>query len=119
MTDAELAAAVANAMAVVLGFPTSPVPPPTRVTDASNAAVAVARRYLYGDEGTPTPLPDPVAGPDLYAGCVALGIRIYHDPSSPGGVIGGDAYTGAAIPEDLVGHVHHYFDAYRTAWGIA
>ena len=58
-------------------------------------------------------------GPDAMAGYQSLAVRIYHDPSSPGGVVGGDAYTGAAIPEDLLAHVRHYFAPYRTAWGIA
>lgn len=115
MTDEDLATAVAAAVAAVLGFPV--VAPTTRVSDAAAAAVMVARRYLYGD--TATEFPDPATGPDLYAGLVALAVRIYHDPASPGGVVGGDAYTGAAIPEDLLAHVHHYLDPYRTLWGIA
>jgi hypothetical protein len=118
MTDAEYAAAVAGAIALVLGFPAGT--PPTRVTDASAAAVAVTRRYLYGDgANATTPLPDPSTAAGLFAGVTALAVRIYHDPSSPAGVVGGDAYTGVAIPEDLVAHVHHYLDPYRTAWGFA
>jgi hypothetical protein len=112
MTDAELAAAVAAAAAIVLGFPA----PPTRVTDAAAASVAVARQYLYGPEETPTLIPD---GADVVTGLTALTVRLYHDPASPSGVVGGDAYTGAALPEDLLAHVHHYLDPYRTSFGFA
>lgn len=119
MTDAELADLVAAAVAAVLGFPVSPSPP-TRVTDASAATVRLARRYLYADgPDADTPFPDPTTGPELFAGLVALAVRVYHDPASPAGVVGGDAYTGVAIPEDLLAHVHHYLDPYRTAWGFA
>lgn len=119
MTDDELAEAVALAVAGALNFPPIPIPPP-RVTEASRAAVAVARRYTYPAADPPPVLPDPTTGPDYFAGLVALGVRIYHDPSSPGGIVGGDAYTGAALPEDLLAHVRHYFDPWRTAaWGIA
>lgn len=119
MTDAELAEAVAAAIAVVLGFPAPTVPP--RCTNAATATVALARWYLYGDQVLdPVPvLPDPVTGPDLFAGLSALAVRVYHDPASPGGVVGGDAYTGAALPEDLLAHVHHYLNRYKTAWGFA
>ena len=116
MTDAELAAVAADAAALVLGFPTAPAGPPTRVTDAAAAAVAAVRQYLYGPEDIPTLLPD---GPDVIAGLTALTVRLYHDPASPSGVVGGDAYTGAALPEDLFAHVHHYFDPYRTSFGFA
>lgn len=117
MTDVELAEAVANAVTAVLGFPAGP--PSIRVDDAATAAVLAARRYIHGDRTDAGDLPDPATGPDLFAGLVSLAVRIYHDPASPGGVVGGDAYTGAAIPEDLLAHVHHYFNPYRTAWGIA
>ena len=116
MTDAELAVVVANAAALVLGFPTAPAGPPTRVTDAAAATVAVARQYLYGPEETPTLIPD---GADVVAGLTALCVRLYHDPASPSGVVGGDAYTGAALPEDLLAHVHHYLNPYRTSFGFA
>ena len=116
MTDAELAEAVAGMVASVLGFPTAGTPP-TRCTDASAAAVAVARQYLYGPEYDPISLiPD---GPDVIAGLAALAVRIFHDPASPGGIVGGDAYTGAALPEDLLAHVHHYLAPYRTSFGFA
>jgi len=116
VTDAELAEAVAATVATVLGFPAA-VAPSTRVTDASAAAVAVARQYLYGPEADPISLvPD---GPDVVAGLASLAVRIYYDPASPGGVVGGDAYTGAALPEDLMAHVHHYLDPYRTSFGFA
>jgi hypothetical protein len=117
VTDTELAAAVAGAVALVLGFPASPAPP-VRVTDAAAAAVAVARRYVFGSDQL-AEFPPPAQGPDIFAGLTALAVRVYHDPASPGGVVGADAYTGAAIPEDLIAHVHHYFDPYRTGWGLA
>lgn len=118
MTDADLASAVADAAAVVLGFPAGAAN--ARLDDASAGAVAVARGYLYGvDETTATPMPDPVAAPGVFLGLQALAVRMYHDPASPAGVVGGDAYTGVAIPEDVLAHVHHYFDPYRTAWGMA
>lgn len=117
MTDGELAEAVAVAVAQTLGFPPGPN---ARVEGAAAASVALARRYVYPDADPPPVLPDPVAGPDFFAGVVALAVRVYHDPASPGGVVAGDAYTGAAIPEDLLTHVHHYFDPYRRgAWGFA
>lgn len=116
MTDAELAEVVALAVTAVLGFPASATPP-ERVSAAADAAVAVARQYLYGPEADPvTLIPDT---PGVLAGLNSLTVRVYHDPSSPGGVVGGDAYTGAAIPEDLLAHVHHYFDPYRTSFGFA
>ncbi|HKY67405.1 MAG TPA: hypothetical protein VJM49_13580 [Acidimicrobiales bacterium] len=117
MTDAELAGMVTGAVALVLGFPVAPTPP-TRVTDAAAAAVAVARRYVFGSDAL-AQFPPPAQGPDIFAGLTALAVRIYHDPASPGGVVGGDAYTGAAIPEDLLAHVRHYLDPYRTIWGLA
>lgn len=119
MTDAELAAAVANAAALVLGFPAGTTG--QRMDDAAAAAVAAARTYMFGRaEETPTPMPDPTAAPDVYLGLQALAVRMYHDPASPAGVVGGDAYTGVAIPEDLLAHVHHYLDPHRTGvWGIA
>jgi hypothetical protein len=46
-------------------------------------------------------------------------VRLYHDPASPGGVVGGDAFTGQAIPEDLLAHIRHYFTVHKMAWGIA
>lgn len=116
MTDGELAEAVAATVATVLGFPAA-MAPSARVTDASAAAVAVARQYLYGPELDPVTLVP--AGPDVIAGLASLAVRIYHDPASPGGVVGGDAYTGAALPEDLLAHVHHYLDPYRTSFGFA
>ena len=119
MTDPDLAAAVATAVALVLGFPPGTVPP--RITDASTASVSVPRRYLYGDQDTvpPTELPDPATGPDLFSGLVALTVRVYQDPSSPAGVMSSEAYIGTPIAEDLLAHVHHYLNPYRTAWGIA
>jgi hypothetical protein len=118
VTDDALVAVVAARISTVLGLPAAPVP--TRVTEAAGAGVALVRSFLYGD---PDPLinppPDLPAGEDALAGLVALGVRVYHDPASPGGVVGGDAYTGAAIPEDILAHVRHYFAAYKTAWGIA
>jgi hypothetical protein len=117
VTDAALADELAQAVALVLGFPAG-APPGTRVTGAAAATVAIARRYLFGSDLL-AELPSPDNGPDVFAGLTALAVRVYHDPASPGGVVGGDAYTGAAIPEDLVAHVHHYLDPYRTIWGIA
>jgi len=113
VTDAELAAAVAAAVSAVLGFPTGT--PPVRVIDAAAAAVAMARRYLFAGDDL-TLIPD---GPDVVAGLTALAVRIYHDPASPAGIMGADAYTGPMIPEDMLAHVHHYLDPYRTGWGIA
>jgi hypothetical protein len=40
-------------------------------------------------------------------------------PRCEDGVVGGDAFTGTAIPEDLLAHIRHYFTIHRTAWGIA
>jgi hypothetical protein len=113
VTDEEIAVLVAAAVAVVLGYQGAV---PARVVEASAAAVAVARWFLHGPEELPTLLPD---GPDAMAGYQSLAVRIYHDPASPGGVVGGDAYTGAAIPEDLLAHVRHYFAPYRTSFGFA
>lgn len=118
MTDEEIAEVVAGRVADVLGFRGDP---PARVTDAAAATIASGRRYLFGPEDDPPTAPAPVlpSGPDVLAGLTAQAVRIYHDPASPGGVVGGDAYTGAAIPEDLWAHTHHYLDPYRTAWGLA
>jgi hypothetical protein len=102
-------------VALVLGFPAAPTPA-VRVTDAAAAAVAVARQYLYGPEDIPTLIPD---GADVVTGLTSLAVRLYHDPASPSGIVGGDAYTGAALPEDLLAHVHHYLNPYRTSGGLA
>lgn len=115
MTDDELAELVAARIATVLGYPADP--PVPRVAQAASAAVALVRWFIYGEPIDPPP-PVP-AGEDALAGLTALGVRIYHDPASPGGVIGGDAFTGAAIPEDLLAHVRHYFAGHRTSWGMA
>lgn len=115
MTDEQIAALVASAVGVILGYKVG-TPTPARVIEASAAAVAVARWFIYDVEAVPSPMP---AGSDVMVGYQALAVRIYHDPSSPGGVVGGDAYTGAAIPEDLLAHVRHYFAPYRIAFGFA
>jgi hypothetical protein len=116
VTDAEIVVEVARRMATVLGLPTAP--PVERVAQAAGAAVALVRWYIYGDTVTDPP-PALPSGEASLVGLTALGVRIYHDPASPGGVVGGDAYTGTAIPEDLLAHVHHYFSSSRTSWGIA
>lgn len=124
MTDAEVTALVAGRMAAVLGLrdPGPPGPfPPARVTEAAGAAVALVRWFIYGDtvvEGEPVP-PALPSGEDSLVGLVALGVRVYHDPASPGGVVGGDAFTGAAIPEDLLAHVRHYWGSARRSFGFA
>jgi len=110
---------VAARIAVVLGLPL--MPPVPRVTEAAGAAVALVRWFIYGDviiAGAP-PVPDLPSGEDALVGLTALGVRVYHDPASPGGVVGGDAFTGAAIPEDLMAHVRHYFAQYRRSFGFA
>jgi len=115
---------VGGRMAAVLGLrdPGPPGPfPPARVTEAAGAAVALVRWFIYGDvliAGAP-PVPDLPSGEDALVGLTALGVRVYHDPASPGGVVGGDAFTGAAIPEDLLAHVRHYFAGARRSFGIA
>jgi hypothetical protein len=119
MTDAEVTAVVAARIASVLGLPAAP--PVPRVTEAAGAAVALVRWFIYGDtvvegEELPPVLP---SGEDALVGLTALGVRVYHDPASPGGVVGGDAFTGVAIPEDLLAHVRHYFAQYRRSFGIA
>lgn len=119
MTDLEVTAVVAARIASVLGLPAAP--PVPRVTEAAGAAVALVRWFIYGDviiAGAP-PVPDLPSGEDALVGLTALGVRVYHDPASPGGVVGGDAYTGAAIPEDLLTHVRHYFAQYRRSFGFA
>lgn len=118
MTDDALAQAVAAAMAAILGFPVTG-DPPERVTGAATAAVTVARRYLYGDGPAVDPPVDLPSSADVLAGLTALGVRIYHDPSSPAGVMGSEAFIGTPIAEDLLAHVHHYLNPYRQAWGIA
>ncbi len=119
MTDPEITAVVAARTASVLGLPAAP--PVPRVTEAAGAAVALVRWFIYGDtvvEGELVP-PDLPSGEDALVGLTALGVRVYHDPASPGGVVGGDAYTGAAIPEDLLTHVRHYFAGHRRSFGLA
>jgi hypothetical protein len=119
VTDLEIAAVVAGRMAAVLGL-RDPIPP-ARVTEAAGAAVALVRWFIYGDvliAGAP-PVPDLPSGEGALVGLTALGVRVYHDPASPGGVVGGDAFTGAAIPEDILAHVRHYFAGYRRSFGFA
>jgi hypothetical protein len=117
VTDAELAVDVAARIAATLGLPTVT----DRCSDAAAAAVALVRGFLYGDIVFINPPGDPdlPAGPDSLIGYTALGVRLYHDPASPGGVVGGDAFTGQAIPEDLLAHIRHYFTVHKMAWGIA
>jgi hypothetical protein len=119
VTDEEIVAVVGGRIAAVLGLPATPVP--ERVTQAAAAAVALVRTFLYGDLEFINPPGDPTlpAGEDALVGYTALGVRVYHDPASPGGVVGGDAFTGAAIPEDLLAHVIHYFTVHKHAWGLA
>jgi len=63
-------------------------------------------------------------------GIVNLAERIYLDPSAPGGQMGafGDpSFVPINSPEDLLAHVHHYFDDLilydaevpGSGWGIA
>jgi len=117
VTDEEIAELVAARIAAVLGL----AEVTARVTVAAAAAVALVRWFLYGDQLYINPPGDPEVpwGPDSLVGYTALGVRLYHDPASPSGVVGGDAFTGIAIPEDLLAHVRHYFTIHRTAWGIA
>jgi hypothetical protein len=117
VTDEEVAALVAPRIASVLGL--GEVTP--RCADAAAAAVALVRGFLYGDLEYINPPGDPEVpwGPDALVGYTALGVRLYHDPASPSGVVGGDAFTGIAIPEDLLAHIRHYFTIHRAAWGIA
>jgi hypothetical protein len=117
VTDEEIAEDVAARIAATLGLPAVT----SRCTDAAAAAVALVRGFLYGDLEFVNPPGDPEVpwGPDALVGYTALGVRLYHDPASPSGVVGGDAFTGIAIPEDLLAHIRHYFAIHRAAWGIA
>jgi hypothetical protein len=119
VTDQEITDVVGGRMAAVLGL--RDPDPPARVTEAAGAAVALVRWFIYGDVliASAPPVPDLPSGEDALVGLTALGVRVYHDPASPGGVVGGDAYTGAAIPEDLLTHVRHYFAGHRRSFGLA
>jgi len=84
------------------------------VAGAVDAAVALACNYCG--------LVDlPGGDPTVTAGVVTLAVRVYLDPRSPAGVLGSDSYAGAYIPEDLLTHVHGYFDHLRTSgsFGVA
>lgn len=118
-SDEVLAAEVAERLAGVLGLPATP--PPGRVSEAADAAVVLARRYIYDAQlpGSETPLPTSDEAPDLFLGLVTLAGRVYHDPASPGGVVASDAFIGAAIPEDLLGHVRHYLAPFKVGFGVA
>lgn len=119
--DEVLAGVVAARIAEVL-YGAAPDPLPPRCVDAAAATVALVRGYLYDDPlpgFDPDPLPLATDRPDFVYGLVALGVRVYHDPASPGGVLGADAYTSGGIPEDLFTHVQHYFARDKRSWGIA
>jgi hypothetical protein len=100
-----------------------------RVKPACDAAVQIASRYCYGPAAvavTPMIVAVPVVPidqPMCFAGLIALSVRVMLDPRSPAGVLESDAYTGAVLPSDLLAHVHHYFDPFRSvdagAFGIA
>jgi hypothetical protein len=117
VTDEDLTTEVAARMATVL-LGQAGAPATDRMTEAAAAAVALVRGFIYGDIVVVPPLDLP-SSEDAIVGLTALGVRVYHDPASPGGVVGGDAYTGAAIPEDLLAHVRHYWSPYKRAFGIA
>lgn len=114
--DEALADEVAERAAGYLGLATVT----DQVTDSARAAVAQLRALVYPEPAVDPPLPLPgfTDAPDVGQGLVALTTRIYQDPRSPAGVLGSDAYVGPMVPEDLLTHVHHYFDRYRHAWGI-
>lgn len=90
-----------------------------RVTAAVDAATTLATIYAYGTGPTASVLP--LEDPLVSAGLVALTVRIHLDPRSPAGSLESDVYSGVTIPEDLLTHVHGYFDHLRTgaAFGIA
>ena len=90
-----------------------------RAVDAAIALVEI--RYTAGAELG--------EGPLRVEGIVNLATRIYLDPSSPGGAggIGDPSFVPMFSPEDLLAHVHHYFDdlimydaeVTGSGWGIA
>jgi hypothetical protein len=119
-TTTSTASDLEAALAAVLGFAGST----ERVSRAAAAAGVVVARYVdpegYALELDPEVVLD-YTDPELFAGLVAIAVRIYQDPASPAGILGSDAYTGAYVPSDLLEHVRHYFDHRRVrgAWGIA
>lgn len=108
---------IAARVALELGLP----PDDERVAAAVDAAIGLATVYVYGTTPTLEPLALPLDDPRVSAGLVGLAVRVQLDPRSPAGIVESDTYTGVVIPEDLLTHVHAYFDHLRTpdAFGIA
>jgi hypothetical protein len=106
------AESIAARAALELGLPADD----ERVTAAVDAAIGLASIYVYGttDHVGSLPLHDPVTS----AGLVALAVRIHLDPRSPAGSLESDVYAGVNLPEDLLTHVHGYFDHLRTTEGF-
>lgn len=102
---------IAARAALELGLP----PDDERVAAAVDAAITLATVYVYGTDPTVEPYALPLDDPAVAAGVTSLAVRVVLDPRSPAGVLESDSYTGAVIPEDLLTHVHGYFDHLRTA----
>jgi hypothetical protein len=109
------AASIAARTALELGLPADD----ERDAGAVDAAIHLATTYVYGTG--PTSNVFPLDDEPQASGLVALAVRIHLDPRSPAGSLENDVYSGAVIPEDLMAHVHGYFDHLRTpdAYGIA
>jgi hypothetical protein len=106
---------IAARAALELGLP----PDDERVTAAVDAAIRLATLYVHGTSPTSETLP--LEDALVSAGLVALAVRLHLDPRSPAGTLESDVYSGVTIPEDLLTHVHGYFDHLRTgdAFGVA
>jgi hypothetical protein len=88
------------------------------VLAAVDAAIIYVRTYTGYDEASLELQDDALTT----QGIVVLGERIYLDPSSPGGQLGGigdPSFVPAFSPEDLAAHNHHYWDRLIVSWGIA
>jgi hypothetical protein len=81
---------------------------------AAWAAYRLAWSYMLGEPTDPDDPESPTELPydeSIAQGLIVLAVRVHKDPESPAGVLSNEFYAGTvSVPEDLMRHVHYYFD---------